>query len=145
MCADRLSGYHFQGQKLLFKQCRDFLIGLNVDINTIRTAFKKAEYEQAAFEKEIVSYNEKVLQDIGKNKTLTVMLAGRPYHSDPLIQHKISDMISEMGVHVITDDLVRDKEVGIDRHPFRCAMGIYQSYFESRQMVCYPRQRDTIH
>ena len=42
------------------------------------------------------------------------MLAGRPYHSDPLIQHKISDMIAEMGVHVITDDLVRDKEVGID-------------------------------
>ncbi|MBT9873891.1 2-hydroxyglutaryl-CoA dehydratase [Bacteroides salyersiae] len=104
----------FKDRKLLFKQCRDFLIGLNVDINTIRTAFKKAEYEQAAFEKEIVSYNEKVLQDIGKNKTLTVMLAGRPYHSDPLIQHKISDMIAEMGVHVITDDLVRDKEVGID-------------------------------
>ena len=40
-------------------------------------------------------------------KRLTVLLAGRPYHSDMLIQHKISDMIASMGVDVITDDIVR--------------------------------------
>lgn len=36
---------------------------------------------------------------------LTILLAGRPYHADPLIQHKVSNMLAEMGVDVLTRDL----------------------------------------
>lgn len=35
------------------------------------------------------------------------MLAGRPYHTDPLIQHKLSGMVAALGVDVISDDIVR--------------------------------------
>ena len=38
---------------------------------------------------------------------LTILLAGRPYHTDPLIQHKLSEMIAALGVNVISDDIVR--------------------------------------
>ncbi|KAA6324948.1 hypothetical protein EZS27_025784, partial [termite gut metagenome] len=30
----------------------------------------------------------------------------------PLIQHKLSDMISSMGVTVVTEDMVRGEDVG---------------------------------
>lgn len=39
------------------------------------------------------------------------MLAGRPYHADPLIQHKVSEMIAAQGAYVLTDDLVRRKDI----------------------------------
>lgn len=104
----------FKDRKLLFKQCKEFLGKLNIDENTIRIAFNKAENEQLSFEKKVILCNEEILQNIENSRTLTVMLVGRPYHSDPLIQHKISDMISGMGVNVITDDLVRDKEININ-------------------------------
>ena len=38
---------------------------------------------------------------------LTILLAGRPYHTDPLVQHKLSEMIANLGVNVISDDIVR--------------------------------------
>ncbi len=49
---------------------------------------------------------------------VTILLAGRPYHTDPLVQHKISDMITDMGATVITEDIVRgDSTTGIaDSH-----------------------------
>lgn len=39
---------------------------------------------------------------------LTILLAGRPYHTDPLIQHNLSDLIASLGVNVISDDIVRN-------------------------------------
>ena len=42
------------------------------------------------------------------------MLAGRPYHTDSLIQHKVSDMLSDMGVNVIMDDWVRHLDIPVD-------------------------------
>lgn len=41
------------------------------------------------------------------NKGLTILLAGRPYHTDPLIQHKLSEMIANLGVNVISEDIAR--------------------------------------
>lgn len=35
------------------------------------------------------------------------LLAGRPYHTDPLIQHKLSEMIANLGVNVISEDIAR--------------------------------------
>ena len=48
-----------------------------------------------------------------RRKRLVIMLAGRPYHTDPLIQHKVSDMVAAMGVYVITDDIVRSENISI--------------------------------
>lgn len=42
-----------------------------------------------------------------RTKGLTILLAGRPYHTDPLIQHKLSEMIANLGVNVISEDIAR--------------------------------------
>lgn len=59
------------------------------------------------YEAEINKYNRDILEQNKDTQKLTVLLAGRPYHTDPLIQHKLSDMISAMGANVITEDIVR--------------------------------------
>lgn len=104
----------FKNKKLLFKQCREYLRSLNVDDKTIAVAFHQAEQEQNTFLRMLVRFNENVLQTTGKKGGLTILLAGRPYHTDALIQHSVSDMLAGMGIHVITDDIVRSKEIAVD-------------------------------
>ena len=55
---------------------------LNVDDKMIQQAFNKAESEQISFINTLVEYNKNILKHAGGGETLTVMLAGRPYHTD---------------------------------------------------------------
>lgn len=104
----------FKDKKLLFKQCHEYLKSLNVDDKTIAGAFHKAEQAQNTFLQTLVRFDENVLQTTGKTGKLTILLAGRPYHTDALIQHNVSDMLADMGINVITDDIVRGKELAVD-------------------------------
>ncbi|WP_455584141.1 acyl-CoA dehydratase activase-related protein [Bacteroides sp.] len=108
----------FKDRKLLFKQCHELLSRYNIDSHTISKAFDKAEKEQDSYIRALVDYNKDILQQAANEDTLTVMLAGRPYHADPLIQHKVSDMLADMGVNVMTDDWVRDKNISANNAHF---------------------------
>lgn len=96
----------FKDKDLLYKQCKAYLRTFSIPEKTIRKAFEEALKEADRFEEQLIDANRQVLAAADR-QTLTVLLAGRPYHTDPLIQHKLSDMIAAMGVNVLTDDLVR--------------------------------------
>lgn len=101
----------------LYLQCREYLSSIGISSDLIKTAFKKALKEQNLFEQEIVRHNHSIIEEARQNNAVIVMLAGHPYHSDALIQHKVSEMIASQGVYVITDDLVRDLEfISSDQH-----------------------------
>lgn len=102
---------NFKDEKLLLKQCEEYIGGLGVKTKEIRVAFKKAIDEQKMFIRKMAEKNDEVLTKSRCENTLTILLAGRPYHADMLIQHKVSDMLADMGINVITDDIVRDKEI----------------------------------
>ncbi len=101
----------FKDRKLLYKQCSDFLERLGIDKGSIKIAFTKAEAAQEEYERAIIACNDKVWQESKDKQIPTIMLAGRPYHTDPLIQHKVSDMIADLGVNILTDDYVRNMDI----------------------------------
>ena len=41
---------------------------------------------------------------------MVILLAGRPYHNDPLIQHKVSEIMTSFGIDVVTEDVARGVE-----------------------------------
>lgn len=100
----------FKEKALLYKQCHSYLSDLGLEDRVIEQAFIRAEQEQAEFERQLVACNREIQRESERNHRSVVLLAGRPYHTDPLIQHKISDMIADMGVDVITDDIVRGED-----------------------------------
>lgn len=100
----------FKDNKSLYLQCKEYLCSLGVSPNVVRKAFKAAVVAQETYESDIISCNENIYEEAQKHGELIVMLAGRPYHSDMMIQHKVSDMIAAQGVCVITDDYVRNKD-----------------------------------
>ena len=104
----------FKDRDLLLRQCVDYLHGLGVNRDTVRRAFTKACEAQDRFAHDIVEANQDVLCLARQKGEPVILLAGRPYHTDPLIQHKVSELLAGMGIHVITDDIVRESDVQVD-------------------------------
>ena len=71
-------------------------------------AVKLALAEQCKYEEKIKARNEDIFTHSKKTGNITVLLAGRPYHTDPLVQHKLSNLISAMGINVISEDIARN-------------------------------------
>ena len=101
----------FKDKKLLYNQCRKYLCGFGITDVVIKNVFTKTWNAQIHFEKQLTIINRQIFEQGKAENELTILLAGRPYHSDPLIQHKVADMIAGMGVNVITDDIVRDMDI----------------------------------
>ncbi len=104
--------------KLLLRQCELYLGQLGISKSAVRAAFKQAVEAQTAYESALQRANQTIYDEAQAAGQLTIMLAGRPYHTDPLIQHKIGDMIAALGVNVITDDMVRGLSVELDERQF---------------------------
>ena len=102
----------FKDKKLLSKGCTAYLIGLGINRKVASTAVEKALAEQKRYENELRRINIEAYEQSKSSGRLTILLAGRPYHTDPLIQHKLSNMISDMGATVITEDIARNDNTG---------------------------------
>ena len=104
---------NFANGKLLEKQIEEYLKPLGVSKKTAKEALQKAIEAQEKYCQNIKAKNLEILEgtkapaDLQSDGKLTILLAGRPYHADPLVQHKLSEMIANLGVNVISDDIVR--------------------------------------
>ena len=105
--------FTFADKKLMKKACREYILQLlpEIDKRTISTAFEKALKAQLDYEKSLNCRAKEILTNAVEDKRLVVLLAGRPYHIDPLIQHKIADMVTDFGADVISEDVVRDLDM----------------------------------
>ena len=100
--------FSFKDEKTLYRQCRRYLLGLGVDENCIRSAFAEAIKAQEDYEHEVVEMNRRIYAEALELGRPVILLAGRPYHTDPLIQHQLSDVAASLGAYVITEDIARE-------------------------------------
>ena len=96
----------FNNSRLLTKSCCEYLTSLGVDKDTAIAAVAVAQHAQNEYKITLANRNNEVLQRAITDRRMVILLAGRPYHIDPLIEHKISHAIADMGVDVITTDIV---------------------------------------
>ena len=104
--------FTFDDEELLRRSCWQYLKTLGVEKDVFRPAFSVALNAQRKFTHELSDKAKSILENARKNGRMVLLLAGRPYHSDPLIQHKISDMAADFGADIITEDLVRFSDDG---------------------------------
>ena len=88
---------------MLYKQCYEYLKSLGIRDEVCKNAFSRALQEQYAFEEKIAAYNQEVLNEGREKHKLIILLAGRPYHSDPLIQHKVCLLYTSFDVKNTTN------------------------------------------
>ena len=74
--------------------------------DAINAAVEKAWNEQEKFRAEVRQKGEEALEEIITKGGSGIVLAGRPYHLDPEINHGIPEMINGLGLAVLTEDSV---------------------------------------
>ena len=72
-------------------------------------AAKKAEEEYQKCKNDIRQKGTETVKYIEENNLKGIVLAGRPYHVDPEINHGIDTLITSLGLCVLTEDSVSDK------------------------------------
>ncbi|HOT15992.1 MAG TPA: acyl-CoA dehydratase activase-related protein, partial [Bacteroidales bacterium] len=100
----------FNNEQLLTKACIKYLMTLGIEKSLVEKALPKALAAQRMYVSSLQENCQRIIEKNSVGNNMVIMLVGRPYHADPLIQHKISDMISAFGVDVISEDFVRSEE-----------------------------------
>ena len=75
----------------------------------LNEAVDKAEAEYQKCKKDIRDKGAETVRYIEENNLKGIVLAGRPYHIDPEINHGIDTLITSLGLCVLTEDSVSDK------------------------------------
>ncbi len=75
----------------------------------LNEAATKAEEEYQKCKEDIRNKGAETVKYIEENHLKGIVLAGRPYHVDPEINHGIDTLITSLGLCVLTEDSVSDK------------------------------------
>ena len=75
----------------------------------LNEAADKAEAEYQKFKKDIRDKGLETVQYLEENNLKGIVLAGRPYHIDPEVNHGIDTLITSLGLSVLTEDSISDK------------------------------------
>ena len=96
---------NFAKQNSLKRACAAYLASLGVDRDIFEKAFKKAITELNRVRDNLRNRQLEILNGAISSKKLLFVVAGRPYHADPLIHQKVGQTLSDLGVDVLTDDV----------------------------------------
>ncbi|MDO4314439.1 MAG: acyl-CoA dehydratase activase [Oscillospiraceae bacterium] len=70
----------------------------------VLAAFDQGEQALLAFRAQLAKETQEILDTVRKEGGFAVVLAGRPYHNDPLVSHDLSRAFTREGVPVLTVD-----------------------------------------
>ncbi len=108
----------------LVKVCRE---QWNIPAAEVKNAVRKAWEEQRRAKDDIRNEGKRVLEWMEKEGKHGIVLAGRPYHIDPEINHGIPEMIASYGFCVFTED-----SLPLDFDPHRPLRVVDQWVYHSR-------------
>ncbi len=81
----------------------------NFKKSEVLKAAKEAEKEYQNFRDDIHKKGQEIVDYIEANNLRGIVLAGRPYHVDPEVNHGIDTLITSLGLCVLSEDSVSDK------------------------------------
>ena len=109
--------------------------------NEVIDACRDAWQELLQYHRDLMAEGERVLKFMEDTGTHGIVLAGRPYHLDPEINHGIPEMINSYGFAVLSEDAIA--HLG---HPERPLVVLDQWMYHSRlyEAAAYVRTRDDL-
>lgn len=90
-----------------------------VTLEEARQAVEAGMAEDAAFHAEVRQMGEDAVAEARRKGVPVVVLAGRPYHVDPEINHGIPEMVNSLGMAVVTEDSVAHLGADLLERPLR--------------------------
>ncbi len=91
-----------RNRQLCFYMEETFGIGQEATLKAIEQALRA----QAFFKNELIRQGSEIIALAEASNNKAVILAGRPYHNDTLINHELPSLFTELGIPVLTVDSV---------------------------------------
>lgn len=82
----------------------------DITLKEVKEAAAAAYYEYDEYLKKIRLYGQKIISKARAEKKRIIVLAGRPYHADPEINHGIDKLITSFDVAIVSEDVVSVNE-----------------------------------
>lgn len=93
----------FSDTALLKEQLFLFFKKLGVSYSAVSDGVDKGTAAQKAYREELKKKAQELTDSAKANGKTVAVMAGRPYHADPLINHGIPELLAEMGIDVISE------------------------------------------
>ncbi len=95
--------FHWFNKRLKHKQTAEYIrTTFGIPLPLIHKAIREGEKAYDRFNAELLEAGEKALADLKKTDAFGIILAGRPYHSDELVNHNLSKHFTRLGIPVFT-------------------------------------------
>ncbi len=107
----------YYDDKRLTERLTEEMRSFGIHASEIREALRAARAEDEAFKADIRRKADEIIDYIEKNNKNAIILAGRPYHLDPEINHGIDQVITSFGFAVLTESSVAHR--GHIKRPIR--------------------------
>ena len=112
---DKVKFYHpflpLDHKDRMRKRLIEELTSWGISASDISSAVEKAYAEHDQYRLDIQKKGEETLEYISANGLKGIVLAGRPYHIDPEINHGIPDLIESFGFVVLSEDAISHLDV----------------------------------
>lgn len=124
-------------QSVTHKMIRVCAAEWNIAPSEVKAAVHAAWTEQLAAKEDVRHEGERLIAQMKDEGKKGIVLAGRPYHVDPEINHGIPELISSYGLYVFTED-----SLPLNPLPVRPVRVVDQWVYHSRlynaaEFVCY--------
>ncbi len=106
----------FTDEKIMYNNLKFLLEQYKIEKNELKSAISKAFVELNQFQVDLDKKTEEILEHLLNNDEQAVVIAGRPYHLDPEINHGIANLVTAQEMHVLTGDVIarlNDEEVNL--------------------------------
>lgn len=126
----------FKDETLLRSSLVEYLGGLGITEKAAQQAVTQAIAAQQNYLDMLELRNREVLAAAQREGRMVILLAARPYHIDPLIQHRIADAIADMGIDVLTENIAAHSGQGVyDELNALCQWAYPNRIFKAAHMV----------
>jgi len=96
----------YDNRKALAHRLFDEFKMFGITVKEVDSALELAWAEDLRFKKDVQNKGKEVLSFLKETGSRGVVLSGRPYHLDKEVNHGIPDLITSMGLAVLTEDSV---------------------------------------
>ena len=90
---------------------KDALVGYTIHKGDIEKAVDAGFAALKQYKEDVIAEGKRTLQYMEEHHTQGIVLAGRPYHLDPEINHGLADLITAEGLCVLTEEMVSQNDL----------------------------------
>ena len=96
--------YNFEDrQKQLCKYMKD---EFDIEPSVTKRAIEQGAKAQESFDRQLKKKGTELIERVERENRYAVVIGARPYHSDPLVNHELPELLVNMGVPVLTVDSI---------------------------------------